>query len=61
LLVVVAHPDDETFDTGSVIARAAADGAEVIVCCATRGELGESRPGSVPSGCELADVRESEL
>ena len=61
LLVVVAHPDDETFGTGSVIARAAAEGADVVVCCATRGELGEARPGSVPAGLDLADVRESEL
>ncbi len=45
LLVVVAHPDDETFGTGSVIARAAQDGAEVVVCCATHGEL---RPVPVP-------------
>ena len=61
LLVVVAHPDDETFGTGSVIARAALDGAEVVVCCATRGELGEARPGSVPHGCCLSEVREGEL
>lgn len=61
LLVVVAHPDDETFGTGSLIARAAQDGAEVVVCCATRGELGEARPGSVPAGCNLGDVRVDEL
>ena len=61
LLIVVAHPDDETFGTGSVIARAAGDGAEVVVCCATRGELGDARPGSVPAGSSLGEVREREL
>ena len=61
LLVVVAHPDDETFGTGSLIARAAGEGAEVVVCCATHGELGEPRPGSVPHGCSLGDVRAGEL
>jgi LmbE family N-acetylglucosaminyl deacetylase len=33
MLVVVAHPDDETFGTGSVIAHEAARGVHVIVCC----------------------------
>lgn len=61
LLVVVAHPDDETFGTGSVIARAAQKGAEVVVCCATHGELGEARANSVPAGATLAEVRAGEL
>jgi LmbE family N-acetylglucosaminyl deacetylase len=61
LLVVVAHPDDETFGTGSVIAGAVAEGRRVVVCCATRGEAGEPRPGSVPEGSTLAEVREAEL
>lgn len=61
LLVVVAHPDDETFGTGSIIARAAQEGADVVVGCATRGELGEARPGSVPDGVALAAVRAAEL
>src|SRR6478609_7653209 len=42
MLVVVAHPDDETFGTGSLIAHEAARGVEVVVCCATRGEAGEA-------------------
>ena len=37
-LVVVAHPDDESFGCGSLIARAAACGAHVTIVCATRGE-----------------------
>jgi N-acetyl-1-D-myo-inositol-2-amino-2-deoxy-alpha-D-glucopyranoside deacetylase len=61
MLVVVAHPDDETFGCGSIIAAAAAAGAEVAVCCATRGEAGEAKPGSVPEGSDLGRVREAEL
>ena len=59
-LVAVAHPDDETFGCGSVIARAAALGAEVTVACATRGEAGEPAPGSAASE-NLGSVREAEL
>jgi LmbE family N-acetylglucosaminyl deacetylase len=61
LLVVVAHPDDETFGTGSVIAKAAGDGVEVTVVCATRGEAGEDMSGTTSSPDELATVREGEL
>ena len=42
-LVVVAHPDDESFGCGSVLAAASAAGDETVVLCATRGEAGESR------------------
>ncbi len=59
-LVAVAHPDDETFGCGSTIARAAVQGAEVTVVCATRGEAGEAVSGSVDDG-DLGAVREGEL
>ena len=59
-LVAVAHPDDEAFGCGSVIARAASLGAEVTIACATRGEAGEPIPGSVGTG-DLGAVREAEL
>ena len=59
LLVTVAHPDDETFGTGSIIAVAAERGAEVTVCCATRGEAGEAH--GVEPGSHLAAAREAEL
>jgi len=37
LMVIVAHPGDEAFGFGGAIAQAAADGAYVVVVCATRG------------------------
>jgi N-acetyl-1-D-myo-inositol-2-amino-2-deoxy-alpha-D-glucopyranoside deacetylase len=41
LLLVHAHPDDETLTTGGTIARYAADGADVHVLTCTLGEEGE--------------------
>lgn len=38
-MVVVAHPGDEAFGFGGAIAQAAADGAYVVVVCATRGRF----------------------
>ncbi len=59
LLLTVAHPDDETFGCGSVLAHASASGVESIVICATRGELGEPQIdiGDTP----LGQVHEVEL
>jgi LmbE family N-acetylglucosaminyl deacetylase len=57
LLVVVAHPDDESFGCGSVLAGAAARGDTTAVLCATRGEAGESRIATD----DLAAQREAEL
>ena len=41
LLLVHAHPDDETLTTGGTIARYAAEGADVHVLTCTLGEEGE--------------------
>ncbi|AQA23927.1 N-acetyl-1-D-myo-inositol-2-amino-2-deoxy-alpha-D-glucopyranoside deacetylase [Rhodococcus sp. MTM3W5.2] len=41
LLLVHAHPDDETLTTGGTIARYAAEGAQVTVLTCTLGEEGE--------------------
>ena len=61
LLAVVAHPDDETFGLGSVLLHAAAQGADTVVVCATRGEAGEVADGvALPVG-GLAELREAEL
>lgn len=59
--MVVAHPDDEAFGCGSVLARAARMGMRTAVLCATRGELGEPAPGSGIVRADLGRVREAEL
>lgn len=61
LLVATAHPDDESMGPGGTIARYAAEGARVVLVCATRGEAG--KPGDPPlcSRDELPRVRTAEL
>jgi N-acetyl-1-D-myo-inositol-2-amino-2-deoxy-alpha-D-glucopyranoside deacetylase len=61
LLVTVAHPDDEAFGCGSVLAHARARGVEAHVVCATRGELGEPTPGTVIGDGGLGAIREAEV
>lgn len=57
LLAIFAHPDDESFAVGGTLARYAAEGAQVSLLCATRGEAGIE--GTAPE--ETAKVREQEL
>lgn len=57
LLAIFAHPDDESFTVGGTLARYAAEGVEVSLLCATRGEAGIEGIGSE----EAARVREQEL
>ncbi|HET6968575.1 MAG TPA: PIG-L family deacetylase, partial [Ornithinibacter sp.] len=61
LLVVVAHPDDETFGMGSLLLHAAGVGMDTTVVCATRGEAGEVVEGSGVAVAEIATAREAEL
>ena len=56
-----AHPDDEAIATGGTMAKMASEGHRVVLVTATRGELGETPPGSVAPGETLADAREREL
>ncbi len=44
LLLVHAHPDDESIGTGATMAKYAADGAQVTLVTCTLGELGEVIP-----------------
>jgi len=61
MMVVVAHPDDETFGCGSLLLYAADRGVTTAVVCATRGEAGQAAPGSGIDVADLATVREAEL
>jgi len=41
MLLVHAHPDDETINNGVTMAKYAADGVQVTLVTCTRGEEGE--------------------
>lgn len=59
LLLVLAHPDDETFLAGGTIAKYASAGSHIGLVCATRGQR-----GATADLCSIADlprVREAEL
>jgi N-acetyl-1-D-myo-inositol-2-amino-2-deoxy-alpha-D-glucopyranoside deacetylase len=47
LLLVHAHPDDESIATGATMAKYAAEGAQVTLVTCTLGELGEIIPSSL--------------
>ena len=62
LLAVTAHPDDESLGMGGTLAKYAAEGIDVAILAATRGERGRYRDGKDhPGPTELGRIRESEL
>lgn len=61
MLLTVAHPDDETFGCGSLIAHAVAHGVRVMVTCATHGEAGSPAAGRGFDDADMAVVRSAEL
>jgi len=66
LLLVHAHPDDESIGTGATMARYAAEGAQVTLVTCTLGELGEIIPPSLAhladgDGARLGEYRIGEL
>ena len=52
-----AHPDDESIQTGGVLARAADEGHRVVLVIATKGEHGEINEGVLDDGESLAERR----
>ncbi len=66
LLLVHAHPDDESIGTGATIAKYAAEGARVTLVTCTLGEEGEVIPPSLAylaegGGARLGQYRIGEL
>ena len=62
LLAVFAHPDDESMGIGGTLARYAAEGVEICLVCATRGERGWFGPEEQNPGLRmLGKIREREL
>lgn len=61
LLLVFAHPDDESFATGGTVAKYQKAGWEVFLLCATRGEKGEVGPYASLSAGKLGAIRQKEL
>ena len=63
VVVLHAHPDDETLSTGALLAELVGT-CPVLVVTATRGERGEIVPGVLPAAttpAELTRVRQAEL
>ncbi|MEP6598755.1 MAG: PIG-L family deacetylase [Actinomycetota bacterium] len=61
ILSVWAHPDDEGYCCGGLMAMAVRGGQRVVCVTATRGELGSTDLSRWPTGPELAAVRTREL
>ncbi|MDP8903930.1 MAG: PIG-L family deacetylase [Chloroflexota bacterium] len=64
LLLVHAHPDDESISTGGVMARYAAEGVRVVCVTCTRGEHGEivvPELDTPDNHRRLAEIRREEL
>lgn len=61
MLAVFAHPDDEAFSMGGTLTRYAAEGVNVHLVTATRGEAGEIRDPKLATKANLPQVREKEL
>lgn len=61
IVAVFAHPDDEAFTIGGVLAAFSDRGANVTLITATRGEEGEIAHPSLATSENLGQVREQEL
>ena len=60
ILSIWAHPDDEAYLCGGIMAMATAAASRVVCVTATRGELGVTDPVRWPPE-QLAAIREAEM
>jgi LmbE family N-acetylglucosaminyl deacetylase len=61
-MAILAHPDDESLGNGGTLARYAAEGVEVTLVTATRGQRGWfGDPAADPGLTALGQLREAEL
>lgn len=61
MLLVFAHPDDESFGMGATIARYVKEGAQVDLICATNGEAGTVPPEFLEGFDSIKALRIHEL
>lgn len=61
LLMVFAHPDDESFGMGGTIAKYIADGVEIYYLCATDGDRGTIPEAMQGQYATIRDLRLAEL
>ncbi len=61
LMAIFAHPDDEAFGVGGTLSRYAAEGHDVYLVTATRGEAGQIVAPDLATSANLPYVREQEL
>jgi N-acetyl-1-D-myo-inositol-2-amino-2-deoxy-alpha-D-glucopyranoside deacetylase/mycothiol S-conjugate amidase len=60
-MLVGAHPDDESFGAGAVLAQYVLSGVKVYYVCCTRGEAGDVAPKFLEGYKSIAELRTHEL
>ena len=60
IMAIVAHPDDESLGLGGTLAKYAAEGAEVSVLMATKGERGRFGTAAVSPGMDIVGKTRAE-
>ena len=61
VLMVFAHPDDETFSLGGTTKKLTREGHKIILITATKGEAGMLGDPPITTRENLGKVREKEL